>query len=217
MKIPFLAFLAILIIFPTRTAADEEDVSLPPEKIHLIYEALLPPEGEHQNKEPAKSAAAKQSVREIAPANRVVHLLEKKGIILQGQSGQWSFRYKDHQVFLVLDGENVRLLAPVAHLEQLRSMKGFEELSLYARMLKANYVTTAEARYCLNRDVIWLVVVQPGATTTEQDLFSRLDTLVSLTEQTLREKAVASKSGDTADALKTTTDHQVPTTDIPNP
>lgn len=162
--------------------------ALPPEKTQMIYDALLPagkdaPAG---NDQPA--AAAVSSKKADTPADRVTKMVRARGIPLRGRPGQWEFVYGNRQVFLVIDpGKNsVRLLSPVAELDQLRRGADFDETEFFSRMLKANYLVTGEIRFCLNRQVVWLAFVHPLDTLTEEHLFNALDQIVAIADSTSR-------------------------------
>jgi len=112
-------------------------------------------------------------------AEKMAQALRARGIEVRGELLRRQFVYADTQFFLLTEpGQNrMRLLSPLARLDTLRRDPDFNEVELLQELLKANYLATGDARFCVNRNIIWAAFLHPLDTLTERDLISALDQL----------------------------------------
>jgi len=177
-----------------------EGKPLPPEKVQIIYENLLAPEGDafrlpgtkdQALSQGAQSASVPETGDEKMTAQRVAGILKGRNITLQGKPGHWQFVHEEMQVFLLVDPESnrVRLVTPLARLDLLRQDPDFVEVDLLRKLLKANYLPTGDVRLCLNRHIVWAAFLHPLDTLTERDLVSALAQLVRVARETRRDES----------------------------
>jgi hypothetical protein len=155
--------------------------SLPPEKTQLIYDTLLPSQGDENAKSDIKDApATATSVKMVA------QILRGKGIDLLGKEGQWQFLYEGMQIFLLTnpDSNRIRMMTPLAKLDQLRQNPDFRETDLLQKMLRANYLATGDIRFCMNRHIIWAAFLHPLDSLTERDFVDALEQLTEIARKT---------------------------------
>jgi hypothetical protein len=174
-RLPFLC--ALLLASPNMAMAADAQDSLPPEKLEMIYEALLPSEEQIPPADGISDTPAPVSDEHAEAAERIAGMMRKRGINLHGRPGQWEFEQEGRQLFLLLDFERdrVRLATPLASLDQLRASQDFSEAALFEKLLKANYVATEELRFALNRQVVWLTYLHPLGSLDEGELTHALD------------------------------------------
>jgi hypothetical protein len=174
--------LVFLLLFSTLAAAqgDEAD-TLPPEKTQIIYDALLPNEGDRSDR--GGAPGPNMTVKKIQ------EILSEVDIDLRGKDGQWQFFYEGMQMFLLTDSDNnrVRIMTPLAKLDQLRQTSDFSEIELLQKMMRANYLATGDVRLCMNRHILWAAFLHPLDTLTERDLVAVLGQLTQTVKKTRNE------------------------------
>jgi len=183
----------ILIVSPAMAEESREGNFLPPEKAEVIYDTLLSPRTINgmpygsQQIAPAKIARAKTSPLGITEEN-ASDIFRTWGIMLEGKPEQWHFFYTGMQMFLVIDSkaDRLRLMTPLARLDELRRDPDFAEVMLLQKMLKANYLATGEARICLNRNILWTVFSHPLDTLGERDLLNAIEQVADVARKTRR-------------------------------
>lgn len=185
------AVVFFLIVSPAMAQELPEGNPLPPEKTEVIYDTLLSPRTMNglpygsQQIAPAKIARAKIGPLGITGEN-ATDIFRKWGIMLEGKPEQWHFFYTGMQMFLVIDPktDRLRLMTPLARLDELRRDPDFAEVMLLQKMLKANYLATGEARICLNRNILWTVFSHPLDTLTERDLLNAIEQVADVARKT---------------------------------
>jgi hypothetical protein len=177
-----------------------ESKPLPPEKVQIIHENLLAPEGDafrlpgtkdQALSQGAQSTSVPETSDEKMTAQGVAGILKGQNITLQGKPGHWQFVHEEMQIFLLVDseGNRVRLVTPLARLDLLRQDPDFIEVNLLRKLLKANYLPTGDVRLCLNRHIVWAAFLHPLDTLTERDLLSALAQLVRVARETRRDES----------------------------
>jgi hypothetical protein len=169
---------------------------LPPEKTDVIYETLLSPRTMNgipfgsQQIAPAKIARAMTSPLGITGEN-AADVFRTWGIMLEGGPEQWHFFYTGMQMFLIIDSkaDRLRLITPLARLDELRRDPDFAEVMLLQQMLKANYLATGEARICLNRNILWTLFSHPLDTLAERDLLNAIEQVAGIARKTRGDSA----------------------------
>ncbi len=177
----------VLALFPRTVAGAQPpgEKPLPPEKTRVIYETLLPPEGQtsavnrpsHDERPPnTESNEPTGSGMTIA---RIADILREQEIVLPDLSGRWEFFYDGLQLFLLVDPTHnrLRLMTPLARLDLLRRDADFNEVEFLQKLLKANYLATGDIRFCLNNHVVWAAFLHPLDTLARDDLLSALNQL----------------------------------------
>jgi hypothetical protein len=185
------AILFFLIVSPAMAEELPEGNPLPPEKAEVIYDTLLSPRTMNglpygsQQIAPAEIARAKINPLGITGGN-ATDIFRKWGIMLEGKPEQGHFFYTGMQMFLVIDSktDRLRLMTPLARLDELRRDPDFAEVMLLQKMLKANYLATGEARICLNRNILWTVFSHPLDTLAERDLLNAIEQLANVARKT---------------------------------
>jgi len=184
------------LVSAARAEQGSENASLPPEKVSIIYENLLTPEGdasspsaaigEATTQEALSTAASPEKSHECMTMQRVVEILQGKNAKLQGEDGHWQFVHDGMQIFLLVDADRnrIRLVTPLARLDALRQAPGFVEVDLLRKLLKANYLPTGDVRLCLNREIVWAAFLHSLDTLDERDLLSALEQLVRVARET---------------------------------
>jgi len=160
---------------------EHEADSLPPEKTQLIYDTLLPKEGDEYGKSHKEDSSDAQMT-----AQKIASILREKDIDLKGKTGQWQFFHEGMQVFLLTDSDSnrVRMMTPLAKLDQLRQDPSFSEIDLLQRMMRANYLATGDVRLCMNRHILWAAFLHPLDSLTERDLVGALGQLTETVKKT---------------------------------
>ena len=94
---------------------------------------------------------------------------------LQGGGGQWRFLVNDIPIIVLADSRanRMRIVAPVAEVADLNA----EQIQ---SMLVANFHTTLDGRYAVNRDSVIATYVHPLDSLQERDLLSALNQVTSL-------------------------------------
>ncbi|MFN8587229.1 MAG: hypothetical protein U0704_05450 [Candidatus Eisenbacteria bacterium] len=97
----------------------------------------------------------------------------------EGQPGFWRGSRQEVPVFVFSDDEHdrLRMMAPIGIVEELDS-------DLLHVLLQANYDRALDARYAMNGNELWSVVVHPLATLATDDLPNLFDQLVTLVKNT---------------------------------
>jgi hypothetical protein len=171
-----------LLVFSSLAMAQEREAdTLSPEKTQLIYDTLLPKEGDKPGTSKRKDASGqKMTVKKIAG------ILHEEGIDLQGKDGQWQFFHEGMQVFLLTDSNSnrVRIMTPLAKLDMLRQAPDFNEIELLQKMMRANYLATGDVRLCMNRHILWAAFLHPLDSLTERDLVGALGQLTETVKKT---------------------------------
>ncbi|GIW80620.1 MAG: hypothetical protein KatS3mg105_2427 [Gemmatales bacterium] len=106
-------------------------------------------------------------------------LLQKKVRNLQGQPGLWKARDGKFQLFIEVDERlnRVRIMIPVRPID-------CDDKQLLLTLLSANFDRALEAKYAVNRRMIWSVFSHPFDTLTEADLDNALKQVRQLAENT---------------------------------
>jgi hypothetical protein len=173
---------AFVLSFSGAATPQEPDAeSLPPEKTQLIYDTLLPKEMEEYGKSGEKDASKTEMT-----VKKIVEILRSKDIDLQGKAGQWQFFHEGMQVFLLTssEGNRMRMMTPLAKLDQLRQNPDFSEIELLQKMMRANYLATGDVRLCLNRHILWAAFLHPLDSLTERELVGALGQLTETVKKT---------------------------------
>ena len=171
--------LFLLLVSGARAEEGSENKPLPPEKTQVIYDTLLPREGVEPGDSETGSEKAKRESAAGMTAEKMAQALRARGIEVRGELLRRQFVYADTQFFLLTEPEQnrMRLLSPLARLDTLRRDPDFNEVELLQELLKANYLATGDARFCVHRNIIWAAFLHPLDTLTERDLISALDQL----------------------------------------
>ncbi len=183
-----LLVVGLFLLLASRAKAEDvsENEALPPEKTQIIYDTLLPKEGDEQDESGTNDAAAQRAPDAGMTPERIAKILGKKDVKLRGDSGRWQFIHEGMQVFLLTDLQNnrMRLMSPLAKLDLLRQDPNFDESDLLQKMLKANYLASGDVRLCVNKNVIWAAFLHPLDSLTERDLVSALGQLAETVRKT---------------------------------
>jgi hypothetical protein len=176
-----LIFTGLFLLLVSGAKAEEgaERKPLPPEKTQVIYDTLLPKEGAEPGGAETESEKAPPVSVAGMTTEKMAQALRARGIEVRGELLRRQFVYAGAQFFLLAEPRQnrMRLLSPLARLDSLRRDPDFNEVELLQELLKANYLATGNARFCVNRNIIWAAFMHPLDTLTERDLMSALDQL----------------------------------------
>jgi len=98
----------------------------------------------------------------------------------QGRIGSWSMKLRGRTLYVIADGNanRMRIMTPVAEIDSA------EDHELAFTLLEANFNRALDARYAINKDVIWSCFLHPLSSLTEADLGNGLMQVFTLAETT---------------------------------
>jgi hypothetical protein len=183
------ALAGFLAAFPFDAQAEEADLCKPltPEKRRLIYETILRerasasvprpapvPVEQARKAEPPRPKISRPATTGTAniSTNKATEPLEINGIELREEFEGRQFTFEGTSIYLFTDpkANRVRIMTPLARLDELRRDPDFSETELLQSMMKANYLATGDLRLCVNKGIIWAAFLHPLDSLTKRDL-----------------------------------------------
>lgn len=121
------------------------------------------------------STLAKPTAEDPTDNRTLARMLDRVVGDVEGEPGQWTFRYDGVDMMLVTDEEydRVRIVAHVADGSELTS----EHLKT---LLEANFNRALDAKYALFRDNVWSVFVHPLTSLSKRQLISAVRQVAAL-------------------------------------
>ena len=105
-------------------------------------------------------------------------LLRREGLRPEGEENMLAFFVGRTRIIAMVDpaADRMRFGVPLQRLEKV------EDGALLG-LLQANYAATADLRFAVNRDVVWLLFMHPLSSLTEGDALSAINQLVHHSER----------------------------------
>lgn len=106
-------------------------------------------------------------------------VLRRLVVDFEDRDGAWSLQYEDLPIHVVTDvaADRVRVFAPINGVD-------LADPALLYRLLRANFETALEARYCVWRGTLWAAFLHPLAALNEADFIDGMEQVVTLVRTT---------------------------------
>ncbi|QDU62895.1 hypothetical protein Pan216_37680 [Planctomycetes bacterium Pan216] len=118
----------------------------------------------------------------IAPAGgmdnaRLGLLIEEMGFEIEGEQGAWQFTFADRTLIVLTDDmhDRMRIMTPVARENEIAE----EELRV---LLSANFDRALDARYALNKGLLWSAFLHPLGTLSDEQFRDGIHQVVTLAD-----------------------------------
>jgi hypothetical protein len=107
------------------------------------------------------------------------NVLRKLVVDFEDRDGSWSLQYDDIPLHVVSDpgADRIRVIAPVPGAD-------LADPSFLYRLLRANFETALDARYCVWRGTLWSAFLHPLAALTEEVFIDGMEQVVTLVRTT---------------------------------
>jgi len=122
-------------------------------------------------------SAYSQSAFDKMTNEKMSKILLREAEDIEGDPGRWQFNYRDHQLFIMTDGNanRMRIMTPIIEEKDL-----VEEQ--YKAMLEANFDRALDAKYSIYQDVVWSVFTHPLGELTVEQFKDALNQVVRLSQ-----------------------------------